>query len=230
MPQVSRRVMLIGSGASLLWTSFGGCVPQQPVGASVGPVAAVGTAGPVPGERFPLPAAPSGINPAFLRTRVVYAGSERPGTIVIDPGARYLYFVEEGGRAIRYGVGVGKEGFAWSGTATIHDKQEWPDWYPPKEMIQRRPDIRSQLSELQSGLGVPGGPSNPLGARAMYLWQGNKDTLYRIHGTNEPWTIGTNVSSGCIRMTNQDAIDLYDRTAVGAKVVVLRPGASAAVG
>jgi lipoprotein-anchoring transpeptidase ErfK/SrfK len=149
MPQVSRRAILVGSGASLLGTSFGGCVPQQPVGASVGPVAAVGTAGPVPGERFPLPAAPSGINPAFLRTRVAYAGSEKPGTIVIDPGARYLYFVEEGGRAIRYGVGVGKEGFAWSGTATIHDKQEWPDWYPPKEMIQRRPDIRSQLSELK---------------------------------------------------------------------------------
>ena len=221
MPQVSRRAILVGSGAGLLGASIG-CVPQQPVGASVSPVA---------GERFPLPAAASsGINPAFLRTRVAYAGSERPGTIVIDPGARYLYFVEEGGRAIRYGVGVGKEGFAWSGTATIHDKQEWPDWYPPKEMIQRRPDLRGQLSELQSGLGVPGGPSNPLGARAMYLWQGNKDTLYRIHGTNEPWTIGTNVSSGCIRLTNQDAIDLYDRTAVGAKVVVLRPGASAAVG
>jgi lipoprotein-anchoring transpeptidase ErfK/SrfK len=137
MPQVSRRAILVGSGAGLLGTSFGGCVPQQPVGASVSPVA---------GERFPLPAAASsGVNPAFLRTRVAYAGSERPGTIVIDPGARYLYFVEEGGRAIRYGVGVGKEGFAWSGTATIHDKQEWPDWYPPKEMIQRRPDIRSQL-------------------------------------------------------------------------------------
>ena len=134
MPQVSRRVILIGSGVSLLGTSFCGRVPQQPVGASVGPLAA-GSAGPVPGERFPLSAAPSGINPAFLRTRVAYAGSEKPGTIVIDPGARYLYFVEEGGRAIRYGVGVGKEGFAWSGTATIHNKQEWPDWYPPKEMI-----------------------------------------------------------------------------------------------
>ena len=189
-----------------------------------------GPLGPSQESVFRYPPRTSGINPAFLRTRVAYAGSEKPGTIVIDPGARYLYFVEEGGHAIRYGVGVGKEGFAWSGTATIHDKQEWPDWYPPKEMIQRRPDLRGQLSELQSGLGVPGGPSNPLGARAMYLWQGNKDTLYRIHGTNEPWTIGTNVSSGCIRLTNQDAIDLYDRTAVGAKVVVLRPGASAAIG
>src|SRR4051812_5993764 len=113
-------------------------------------------------ERFPVPAAPlSRINPAFLRARVAYASNEKPGTIVVDPGSRYLYFVEEGGRAMRYGVGVRKEGFAWSGTAVIHDKQEWPDWYPPKEMIQRRPDLRPQLTELQSGIGVPGGPSNP---------------------------------------------------------------------
>ena len=136
MPQLSRRAILVGSGASLLGTSFGGCLPQQPVGANVGPV------GPLEESVFRYPPRTSGTNPAFLRTRVAYAGSEKPGTIVIDPGARYLYFVEEGGHAIRYGVGVGKEGFAWSGTATIHDKQEWPDWYPPKEMIQRRPDIR----------------------------------------------------------------------------------------
>ena len=169
-------------------------------------------------------------DPAFARKVVTYPTPAPPGTIVIDPANHFLYLVQGGGQALRYGVGVGGEGFGWSGSATVHSKQEWPDWYPPKEMIQRRPDLRGQLSELQSGLGVPGGPSNPLGARAMYLWQGNKDTLYRIHGTNEPWTIGTNVSSGCIRMINQDAIDLYDRTAVGAKVVVLRPGASAAVG
>jgi len=194
-------------------------VLEQQAGAAVLEKPAVGTAayGPVPGERFPVPAAPlSRINPAFLRARVAYASNEKPGTIVVDPGSRYLYFVEEGGRAMRYGVGVGKEGFAWSGTAVIHDKQEWPDWYPPKEMIQRRPDLRPQLSELQSGIGVPGGPSNPLGARACTFGKG-KDTLYRIHGTNEPWTIGTNVSSGCIRMINQDAIDLYARTPTGTK-------------
>ena len=150
-----------------------------------------------------------------------YSSSEAPGTIIVDPRSRYLYHVLGGGRAMRYGVGVGKQGFAWSGTAIIQDKQEWPDWYPPKEMIQRRPDLRPQLTELQSGIGIPGGPSNPLGARAMYLWQGNKDTLYRIHGTNEPWTIGTSASSGCIRMINQDAIDLYARTATGTNVVVL---------
>ena len=105
--------------------------------------------------------------------------------------------------------------------AVIHDKQEWPDWYPPKEMIQRQPELARQMSELRGGLGMPGGPRNPLGARAIYLWQGNKDTLFRIHGTVEPWTIGKSVSSGCIRMINQDVIDLYQRTPVGSRVVVL---------
>jgi len=121
-----------------------------------------------------------------------------PGTIVIDPQRHF-----------------------WSGIATIPDKQEWPDWYPPKEMLQRQPELMKVMSELQSGIGMHGGPRNPLGARAMYLWQGNKDTLFRIHGTVEPWTIGKSVSSGCIRMINQDVIDLYQRTPVGNKVVVL---------
>jgi lipoprotein-anchoring transpeptidase ErfK/SrfK len=103
----------------------------------------------------------------------------------------------------------------------VHNKQEWPDWYPTNEILQRRPQLRPAMKELQSGLGMPGGPDNPLGARALYLWQDNKDTLYRIHGTNEPWTIGKNVSAGCIRMVNEDVIDLYDRTPVGTKVVVL---------
>ena len=104
---------------------------------------------------------------------------------------------------------------------TIKNKQEWPDWYPPKEMFARQPELMEQMGELPGGLGMPGGPGNPLGARALYLWQGNKDTLYRIHGTFEPWTIGTNVSSGCIRMINQDVIDLYNHTPTGTKVVVL---------
>ncbi len=177
-------------------------------------------------DRFPIAAVDtSDINPVFLRREVDYSGREAPGTIVIDPSAHFLYYIMPGGRAMRYGVGVGKEGFAWSGSATINSKQEWPDWYPPKEMIARRPDIKSQLTQLQSGIGMHGGPGNPLGARAMYLWQNNKDTLYRIHGTVEPNTIGTNVSSGCIRMINQDAIDLYSRVAVGTKVVVLGSGA-----
>jgi lipoprotein-anchoring transpeptidase ErfK/SrfK len=177
---------------------------------------------PVNGEPFAVPAVRlSEINPQYLRKRVYIETVEAPGTIIISAQDRFLYFVEGGGRAIRYGVGVGRQGFAWSGVAAVKNKQEWPDWYPPKEMIARQAELRRQLSELQSGLGMPGGPHNPLGARAMYLWQGNKDTLYRIHGTFEPWTIGQKVSSGCIRMINQDVIDLYERVPLGAKVVVL---------
>jgi lipoprotein-anchoring transpeptidase ErfK/SrfK len=177
---------------------------------------------PVNGEPFAVPAVRlSDIDPQYLRKRVNIQTDEAPGTIIINAQNRFLYFVEGGGRAIRYGVGVGRQGFGWSGVASVKNKQEWPDWYPPKEMIARQAELRRQLSELQSGLGMPGGPRNPLGARAMYLWQGNKDTLYRIHGTFEPWTIGQNVSSGCIRMINQDVIDLYERVPLGAKVVVL---------
>jgi lipoprotein-anchoring transpeptidase ErfK/SrfK len=178
--------------------------------------------GPVSGEPFPIPAVPlEDIHPAYLRSAVPYSSNEPPGTIIIDPQKRYLYLIQGGGRALRYGVGVGRQGFSWSGTATVREKKAWPDWYPPREMLQRQPEIKRHLTTLKSGLGVAGGPSNPLGARALYLWRGNKDTLYRIHGTNEPTTIGQNVSSGCIRMLNQDIIDLYQRTAVGAKVVVL---------
>ncbi len=166
-------------------------------------------------------------DPAFARRTVAYPSPERPGTIVVDPGSHFLYLVQGGGQAIRYGVGVGSEGFGWSGLAVVHSKQEWPDWYPPPEMLARKPDLREHMSQLQSGLGMPGGPENPIGARALYLWQGNKDTLYRIHGTNEPWTIGHNVSSGCIRLTNDDIIDLYNRAAVGAKVIVLATAAGA---
>jgi lipoprotein-anchoring transpeptidase ErfK/SrfK len=177
----------------------------------------------VDGGAFPVPAVDlSQIDPQFLRQEVSnYPIREAPGTVVIDPRNRFLYLIEDGGRALRYGVGVGREGFGWSGVAMIHDKREWPDWYPPKEMFARQPEIMRAMSQLQSGIGMHGGPGNPLGARAMYLWQGNKDTLYRIHGTIEPWTIGKRVSSGCIRMINQDAMDLYERVAVGTKVVVL---------
>ncbi|HZQ13879.1 MAG TPA: L,D-transpeptidase [Pseudolabrys sp.] len=182
----------------------------------------------VAGERFAIAAVkPSVVGPEFLRTVVTYPTRETPGTIVVDPRNHFLYLVQGGGQAIRYGVGVGREGFGWSGVAFVHDKQEWPDWYPPREMIERQPELRARMSALRSGIGMPGGPGNPLGSRAIYLWQGNKDTLYRIHGTVEPWTIGKSVSSGCIRMINQDVIDLYQRAPVGTKVVVLggSPGA-----
>lgn len=165
-------------------------------------------------------------DPAFARKVVAYPSPEPPGTIIVDPGAHFLYLVQPGGQAIRYGVGVGAEGFGWSGIATIHSKQEWPDWYPPAEMLERKPELKPHMVQLQSGLGMPGGPDNPIGARAMYLWQGNKDTLYRIHGTNDPTTIGTNVSSGCIRLTNEDIVDLYNRTPVGTKVIVLATATS----
>jgi lipoprotein-anchoring transpeptidase ErfK/SrfK len=181
--------------------------------------------GPVSGEAHALPSVRmADLDPAFIRMTVSYRTGEAPGTIIIDPTNRYLYLIQDGGLAIRYGVGVGRQGFGWSGSANVHDKQQWPDWYPPKEMLARQPELMAHMNELQGGLGMPGGTRNPLGARALYLWQGNKDTLYRIHGTAEPWTIGRSVSSGCIRMIDQDVIDLYERVPVGAKVIVLGSG------
>jgi len=150
--------------------------------------------------------------PANLRRQTVgYPTSEAPGTIVIDTPHTYLYLVLGGGKALRYGIGVGREGFTWSGVQTITRKQEWPDWTPPPEMIQRQPYLPRFMA---------GGPGNPLGARAMYLGE----TVYRIHGTNAPTTIGHQVSSGCIRMVNDDVMDLYGRVNVGTKVVVLPMG------
>ena len=232
MSDPTRRLVVVG-GLSALAASLGACMSPGSQQAAA-PYPGLRNTGPglppdyarvyadVPGEPFPVPAFQyASLNPAFLRQEVDYPTREPAGTIVVDPKGRFLYHVLPGGRAMRYGVGVGKEGFRWAGVADIRSKQEWPDWYPPPEMIQRRPDIRPQLSKLRSGVGVAGGAKNPLGARAMYLWQGNKDTLFRIHGTLEPETIGTSVSSGCIRMINQDAIDLYARTAVGTRVVVL---------
>jgi lipoprotein-anchoring transpeptidase ErfK/SrfK len=148
------------------------------------------------------------MDPRFLRQEVFYDGKEAPGTIVIDTPNHFLYLVQGEGRAIRYGIGVGRPGFTWSGTHSISAKKEWPDWTPPDEMLRRQPYLPHF---------VPGGPNNPLGARALYLGS----TLYRIHGSNEPWTIGTNVSSGCIRMRNTDVVDLYGRVKVGTRVVVL---------
>ncbi|MGJ5047818.1 L,D-transpeptidase [Bradyrhizobium oligotrophicum] len=147
--------------------------------------------------------------PARLRRQVVsYSTREAPGTVVIDTPNKYLYYVLGSGQAMRYGIGVGRDGFTWSGVQSVTRKAEWPDWTPPPEMIARQPYLPRHMA---------GGPGNPLGARAMYLG----GTVYRIHGTNAPETIGTHVSSGCIRLTNQDVIDLYSRVSVGAKVIVL---------
>jgi lipoprotein-anchoring transpeptidase ErfK/SrfK len=147
-------------------------------------------------------------DPKYEPQMVEYSGKESAGTIVVDTPNKFLYLVQGGGQAMRYGIGVGKPGFTWAGVKTITAKKEWPAWTPPPEMLVRRPDLPRHME---------GGPENPLGARAMYLGS----TLYRIHGSNEPWTIGTNVSSGCIRMRNQDVIDLYGRVNVGARVVVI---------
>jgi lipoprotein-anchoring transpeptidase ErfK/SrfK len=157
---------------------------------------------------------------------VDYQNREKPGTIIVDPGNHFLYWVQDARQALQYDVGVGKEGYGWSGVATVHSKQEWPDWYPTADILQRKPEIRQYMVQLQSGLGMTGGPNNPLGARALYLWQAKVDTLYRIHGTNEPDSIGHDVSSGCIRMWNESVVDLYDRTPIGAKVVVLPTGSA----
>ena len=173
-----------------------------------------------PDEKFPIPATQiSGVNPKFFRQQVNYPRSERPGTIVVDPTSRLLYLVQEGGKAMRYGVGVGRAGMAWSGAARVARKAQWPRWTPTPAMIARDPERNEPWKN-----GMPPGLRNPLGPRALYLFEGGKDTLYRIHGTNEPDTIGTSVSSGCIRMFNEDIIDLYNRVPVDSSVVVLPRG------
>jgi lipoprotein-anchoring transpeptidase ErfK/SrfK len=167
---------------------------------------------PVRTASAPATAAKPAFDPAFLPTTVDYATSQPAGSIVIDTPNRFLYLVLGDGKARRYGVGVGKPGFEWAGTHSVTRKAEWPDWRPPKEMIAREAKKGHYLPEHMAG-----GPANPLGARAMYIGS----TLYRIHGTNQPWTIGGAVSSGCIRMRNEDVMDLYDRVSVGARVVVI---------
>ena len=146
----------------------------------------------------------------YRRQTVDYATNEKPGTIVIDTNRKCLYLVLGDGKAIRYGIGVGRDGFSWKGVEHVSRKAEWPTWTPPAEMIARQPELAAYAT------GMPGGPNNPLGARALYLGS----TLYRIHGTAEPWSIGRAVSSGCIRLLNEDVIDLYERVRIGAKVVV----------
>jgi lipoprotein-anchoring transpeptidase ErfK/SrfK len=182
-------------GGGFIEALLTGAAPQQPQ-------AVASTA------NEPATEADSEPEPQFQRQEVDYSGPEAPGTLVVDTPDKFLFLVEPHGRALRYGIGVGRPGFTWSGVKRISRKAEWPDWTPPAEMVLRRPDLPRHMA---------GGPENPLGARALYLGS----SLYRIHGTNEPSTIGHNVSSGCIRMMNEDVIDLYSRVPVGAKVIVL---------
>jgi lipoprotein-anchoring transpeptidase ErfK/SrfK len=163
------------------------------------------------------PYAQAAIPQTYQRHIIDYTGRETPGTIVVDTSARFLYYVMPKGKAIRYGVTVGEQGQAWSGVAQVGRMAEWPDWIPT-------PEIQARLGPYPAR--VAGGPRNPLGARGIYLYDGGKDTLYRIHGTNQPEYIGQAISSGCIRMTNEDVIDLYSRVKTGTTVIVLPPGRS----
>lgn len=171
----------------------------------------------IEGEKFNVPAVSlKHLKPQYMRQLVDYQTDQMPGTVVIDPQNKYLYLVQEGGKALRYGIGVGKAGLEFTGSANIAYKREWPRWTPTPDMIKRNPELYQPLAG-----GMEGGEKNPLGARAFYLFKDGRDTLYRIHGTNEPWTIGQAMSSGCIRMMNQDVIDLYTRIPNDTKVVVL---------
>jgi len=224
---VSRRGFLAGAGALAL----AGCqAAPTPVATRTAAVSAAPRPVPIPehyremyaampNERFPIPAVDlRRIEPQFWRQIVDDPTGERPGTIVVHTDGRFLYLVQENGKALRYGVGIGREGFDWSGAATIPFKRKWPTWTPPAEMIAREPELERYRDGMEPGL------DNPLGARALYLFQNGVDTLYRIHGTNEDWSIGRAVSSGCVRLLNQDIVDLYDRVPNGTRCIVLPEG------
>lgn len=216
--------MLIGLSATLA-----GCVADRADGPAFATrrldAKLVARYGPVQDEPFPVPGIDlATVDPAVLRREVADPTGERPGTIVVDATSRYAFLVMEGGRALRYGVGVGREAaFNFVGEATIARKAEWPGWRPTPAMIEREPDRYGPLAD-----GLPGGPGNPLGPRALYLYRDGRDTYYRLHGTVEPKSIGTTVSSGCIRLFNQDIIDLYGHVPVGTRVVVLPVGETVA--
>jgi len=200
---LSRRAVIKGAAAGLL----------------AAPLSTAAFAQSSEDDPYPLPPFDYSKLPEAFRPAVVnYTGRQWPGTIIVDTQARQLYLVLQGGKALRWGCAVGKDGFRWAGLADISRKVMWPRWTPPKDMIARRPELAEWAN------GMPGGPQNPLGARALYLFQNGNDTLYRIHGTTEPLSIGKNASSGCIRMVNQDAIELYRRVPIGSRVVVLAEG------
>ncbi len=214
---MSRRLFMLSMPAFLAAcsTTGGGLESIAPTGPDPYYVAMYG---PQQEEKFPLPATDiSKVDQRFFRQQVDYHRSELPGTLVVDTANRFLYLVQENGKAMRYGIGVGKAGLEFEGTARVARKAQWPRWTPTPSMIEREPDRYAQYAG-----GMEPGLTNPLGPRALYLFQGNQDTLYRIHGTSEPWSIGLAVSSGCIRLFNQDIIDLYNRIALDTVVVVLQ--------
>ncbi len=213
----SRRSFLV-AGTSLAALSLAGCATSRRLTLDEAPQFSqyyLSMYGPLPYEKFPVPAIDlTKLDPNMFRTQVPDPTGEAPGTVVVNTTERHLYLVLEGGQAMRYGVGIGREGFSWQGRAKVGRKAEWPTWTPPLEMQQRQPETREWAN------GMPGGLTNPLGARALYIFQDGRDTLYRLHGTLEVWSIGGAVSSGCVRLLFHDIIDLYNRVPVGAPILV----------
>jgi lipoprotein-anchoring transpeptidase ErfK/SrfK len=209
--RIDRRSFLAGSAAGLATLGLAGCVTD---GMSLAEARKL--YGPMPDEKFPIPAVDvTKLDPKFFRRTVRYASDEAPGTIIVDPGKYYVYRVEGGGNATRYGANVGRDGFRWSGDAYVGRKAEWATWTPPPEMIKRQPEAGKYAK------GMPGGLDNPLGARTLYLYQNGKYTLYTIYATSDPETIGHGITSGCTGLLSQDMIDLYNQTPVKTKVIVL---------
>ncbi|WP_159590304.1 L,D-transpeptidase [Chelativorans xinjiangense] len=239
-PTMTRRRFLSATAASAATAALAGCVsvPSTQTAyaparlASLRPPPAPGVSnframyGATVDDGHEIPPVPiEKLDPRLYRQEVADPTGEQPGTIVVDTAQHFLYLVRGGGRALRYGVGLGRAGFAWAGRADIERKRVWPKWHPPEEMIERQPELEKYRTEFDKATGewnggMEGGIMNPLGARALYLYEGGKDTLYRIHGSPEWWTIGKSVSSGCVRMMNQDVIDLYDRVPEGTPVLV----------
>ena len=221
---VSRRTFLVAAPLAL-----GGCVSTQqskglPKKKRQIPDYYLEMYAPIADEPFPIPAPDlSRIEPQYYRQEVAYASYEPAGSLIVDTDQRFLYLILGGGRALRYGVGVGKAGLEFEGVGTVQYKRAWPRWTPTQDMIRREPERYGPLAG-----GMEPGPTNPLGARALYLFKDGKDTLYRIHGTNEDWSIGRAISSGCIRLLNQDIIDLHRRVQNGTRVTVLQGTGQAA--
>lgn len=209
---LNRRSFLFGSAASLSALGLAGCATSDDLLRAE----AAKLYGPVPAEKFPIPAVDlSKMDPKYFRQTVRYESSEAPGTIIVDPGHYYVYRIEGDGNATRYGANVGRAGFLWSGEAYVGRKSEWPIWTPPKEMIARQPEARQYAGGMKPGL------DNPLGARALHLYKDGVYTLYTIYSTSDPLTIGTNITSGCTGLLTQDMLDLYPRTPLKTKVIVL---------
>ena len=213
MRNLTRRSVLTGLAAF----GLSGCVvPSEDDLSFEAPDSTLTMYGPVSSEPFPIPAVDIRQVPSrYWRQIVDDPTGERPGTLVVDTPNRFTYLVRQVGKALRYGIGVGRQGFSWSGEARIAMKRRWPTWTPPPEMIEREPELEKYRNGMDPGV------DNPLGARALYIFEGGRDTLYRLHGTTQAGSIGRAVSSGCIRLLNQDIIDLYNRVPIGTRIVVL---------